>query len=211
MSARDPKGTGSDRSRERQEQILAAALETFGERGLAGARLEEIARRAGIAKGTVYLYFESKDELFRAVARRTFVEGVQRIVVAKRAGPVELRLRELLAAFWDYIREPSFQAIYRLVLGELHQFPELVRFFTREISGRMSSALIPLLEEGSRTGVFRSLEPATTAQMILALLLQQALWSERRQLFQTKGRSDEEVFADVVEFYSRAIGDKLEG
>jgi AcrR family transcriptional regulator len=207
MSGTEPRPPGSARSREREEQILAAALETFGERGLAGARLEEIARRAGIAKGTVYLYFDSKDDLFRAVARRTFVDAVQRIVGTERSGPVEVRLRDLLHDAREYIRDPSFLAIYRLVLGELHQFPELGRFYTREISGRLSTALIPLLEEGMAGGVFRPLDPRTTAPMILALLLQQALWSERRHRFGLpEGRTDEEVFADVVGFYTRANG-----
>jgi AcrR family transcriptional regulator len=202
----EDQGRKARSAEEREKQIVEAALAVFGERGVAGARLEEIAQRAGVGKGTIYLYFASKDDLFRAVVQHTVVEAVMRFTEAERAGGVEERLRGLLADFWRYVRSQSFQTMYRLVLGELSQFPELVKSYSQQVSGRVSAAVAQLLEEGIAAGVFRPSDARTTARMIISLFLTHALWSERRDLFRHLGeKTDEDVLTDLVEFYTSAI------
>src|SRR3954466_576520 len=91
---------------ERPRQILAAALEVFGEHGLAAARLDDIARRAGLSKGTIYLYFPNKEELFREVIRQTVVAKIEanerELAAADR--PATDVLREFMHNYWAFIR-----------------------------------------------------------------------------------------------------------
>ena len=197
---------------ERPAQILDAALEVFGEHGLANAHLDEIARRAGISKGTIYLYFDGKDDLFRAVVQRTVVVEVERIARVQRAGTAELQLRHLLGDFWAYVRTPSLQAVYRLVIGELHRFPELAAIYSSQMSGRVTDALAQILEAGITSGEFRAQNPRTSARMLVALFVTHALWCERTELFRSMtGKSDAEVFDELMDFNMRAIRPGLPG
>ena len=190
---------------ERPAEIIDAALAVFGTRGLAGARLDEIVERAGISKGTIYLYFENKDALFRAVVEQTVgtLEGLAR---TEREGTAEERLVSLAKDVWAYLRTPAFQAIYRLVLGELHRFPELARFYSERVSGQVTRRMGEILEEGVAAGEFRVVDALPTARMLMALFLTHAAWCERRGLFPwLAGESDEQVRDQALEFYLRSI------
>src|SRR5512132_1997897 len=133
---------------ERPRQILHAALEVFDERGLAGARLDDIARRAGVSKGTIYLYFPNKEELFREVVRAIVVDRLRD--AASKAGegnPVD-ELKRYLRAHWDFVRSPEFQTIFKLVTGELHNFPELAEFYGREVVMPANQFMAGMIKRG---------------------------------------------------------------
>src|SRR5438067_10251616 len=107
---------------ERPRQILAAALEVFGEHGLAGARLDDIAKRAGLSKGTIYLYFPNKEELFREMVRDIVVgqlEVAERAVRESTASVTET-LTDFMRAYWRRIRGPHFGPLFRLIHAEIH-------------------------------------------------------------------------------------------
>jgi AcrR family transcriptional regulator len=91
---------------ERPRQILEAALEVFGERGLAVSRLDDIAKRAGLSKGTIYLYFPNKEELFREVVRNTVVSNIESSEqeISAMSGPATEVLTRSLRAYWIFIR-----------------------------------------------------------------------------------------------------------
>src|SRR5881227_3256180 len=122
---------------ERPQQIIDAALAIFGERGLAAARLEDIAKRAGLSKGTIYLYFPNKEELFREVIRNSVIAFIER---------AEERLEELgdplqaldawMEGYWAWLRSPVFPAMHRLVNSEVHSFPDLAAFYAKEVIER---------------------------------------------------------------------------
>src|SRR5215207_2875567 len=102
---------------ERPQQIIDAALHVFGERGLAGARLDDIARRAGIAKGTIYLYFPNKEALFREVVRHTIVSRLEAMRGQVAANPDRSSTDELcdyMRHWWDFLRTPATIAVYRM-------------------------------------------------------------------------------------------------
>src|SRR5437763_9090071 len=95
---------------ERPQQILTAALEVFGERGLAAARLDDIAKRAGVSKGTIYLYFSNKEELFREMIRDVVVgrlEAAERAVSESTSTATET-LTDFMRSYWARIRGPEF-------------------------------------------------------------------------------------------------------
>jgi len=191
---------------ERPAQILDAALEIFESRGLSGARLEEIAEAAGISKGTIYLYFESKEALFRALVERTIIEAAKEFAERERTGSAAERLRQLATELWGHFRSRAFQTVYRLVLGELHKFPELARAYLDQMPSGASDTLARTIEEGTSAGEFGPVAPVPSARMVLALLLTHAAWCERRTLFpRLAQRTDDEVFAEVMEFCQRAL------
>jgi AcrR family transcriptional regulator len=167
---------------ERPQQIVDAALVVFGEHGLAGARLDDIAQRAGIAKGTIYLYFPNKEELFREVVRRTIIarldQAERELADAAGTNPAVL-LRTFMHGWWDFVCTPEFQSVHRLVVGELHRFPDVAEFYVREVPARAHRIVGGVLTRGMDAGVFRTVDPAMTTRMIASLLISQATWSTK--------------------------------
>ncbi len=123
----------------RPQQILEAAFCEFGEHGLAGARLDDIARRANVAKGTIYLYFPNKEALFREMVRTTTIAALEtaeaRLAAADRVS-AEDQLRYFAAGWWEFLRTDRFQVVQRLVMAELPQFPDLMQFYADEVVAR---------------------------------------------------------------------------
>lgn len=166
----------------RPQQILDAALAVFGEEGLAGARLDDIARRAGIAKGTIYLYFANKEELFREVVRSTIVRRLEEqeahFAAAAPDTSAETQLRCYMSTWWEFLLTPAFQTVYRLVVGEVPRFPDLFEFHLREVAGRSKRLLGGVVARGQARGEFRTDLGATeAARMISALFISHALWA----------------------------------
>ena len=120
----------------RRAELLAAALEVFVELGFERATLQDVADRAGVTKGALYHYFESKDELFLELMRERLAAHVSRrqALVASAAPSTsrEALLRELLEAIWASLEQPGMLAITRLILTELPKFPEIGRRFFEE-------------------------------------------------------------------------------
>src|SRR5574340_490300 len=158
---------------ERPRQIIEAALQEFGDRGLAAARLEDIARRAGVSKGTIYLYFPNKEALFREMIRQVIGETLaqaQARIGASQQSATE-RLRGYGAAFWAYTRNPIFEKLYRIASGELRNFPTLFEFFIQEVPVRHLGILADIVRYGISTGEFRDTDPDAAARMIHAMVL----------------------------------------
>lgn len=196
---------------ERPRQIIDAAFAEFGEHGLEGARLDEIARRAGVSKGTIYLYFASKDDLFRAVVRDkvvTVIEEAEAKVerAASADTPAADELRRYLHAHWEYIRSPMYQTMYRLTHTELPHFPELARFYGAEVIERSMRLTASIVSRGIARGEFRQLDPYRAARTISAVCITHGVWFERRKLFQL-GNTDtsEEVRDFLIEFVLRGL------
>lgn len=191
---------------ERPAQILDAALAEFGEKGLAGARLEDIAERAGIAKGTVYLYFENKHELFSEVLREWFREVLEQVQEAPPGAEAEGALRDFARRYWALLRSPRFATIQRLVTTEIQAFPELAHEYGRTVRLPVERFVQGLLQRGTKAGHLDRGDDAVRARMLLALLLQHALWCTRREFNPSLSqRSDEQVFTDVIEFFLGAV------
>src|SRR5690349_15980293 len=117
------------RAEDRPREICAAALDVFAEKGFAAAKLDEIARRAGVSKGTLYLYFEDKEDLFRAVVRDTVAPNVATIRQAVEAVdlPFQQIVRMLLPRFADLAATVPIGAMAKIVIGESRNFPELAK------------------------------------------------------------------------------------
>ena len=191
---------------ERPQQILHAALGVFGEHGLAGARLEDIARRAGVSKGTIYLYFPNKQALFRAMVRSTVVEAIATGEGMPITGSARDQLLAFMEHYWAFVRTPAFSVIYRVVVSELHHFPDLVEFYSSEVIVRGQKLIEGIIARGIASGEFRALDPAVAGRMLISLFSTNAMWCCKRKFFpHLRDRPDEQVYQELVDFYLSAL------
>ncbi len=168
----------SRRKEARPEEITAAALELFVERGYAATRLEDVASRAGVSKGTVYLYFANKEDLFKAVVREGLVSPLvtfQGVADQYEGGTFEL-LRLLVCGWWERIGSTRVSGIPKLIIAESGNFPELARFYVSEVVEPGHATVVAIVRRGIARGEFRDIDPDHAARLIVAPLLLSMLW-----------------------------------
>ena len=191
---------------DRPEQIIQAAFQLFGERGLANTRLQDIAEHAGVSKGTIYLYFPNKEELFREMIRQTAVAAIERAEQSMPQGTPSAVLLAYMRGYWEFVRSPVFSTIYRLVLGELHQFPDLAKFYADNVVQRGLRLIAGLVQRGIDSGDFREIDPMIAARMLAALTVMNGIWrDEHTGVPILCHKSDEQVFTEMAQFYLHAI------
>jgi AcrR family transcriptional regulator len=175
------------RKDERAPEILGAALACFSEKGFAATRMEDIARRAGISKGTIYLYFESKEAVFKALAQRVVGSRMGEIAVLLQdfQGPTPDLLRLVLGKVGSIVSSGDVAVLPRMVLAEAGNFPELAEHWRREVVDRGLALWEAIIRRGQARGEFRDIEPAHAARLCIAPMIIVALW---RSIF---GRFDE--------------------
>src|SRR5690349_8766613 len=141
----------------RPKELLDSAVAVFIERGFARTRMQDVARRAGVTKGTLYLYYPSKDELFKAVVRQTVLAAVETAeqIVAAHKGTMRELLGLLVRNYWDSVAVAGLGGIPRLVMAEADLFPELARFYFDEVVRRRRRLFAGVLERGVKSGEFR--------------------------------------------------------
>lgn len=160
----------------RPEEILDAAFATFGELGFARTKIEDVARLAGVSKGTVYLYFDSKEALFRAMVRARIVAPLAEAeeFVRSDQGPARVLLVELIRRTYARLRGDQMARIARIVQGELGSFPELARFYFDEVILRARRLFDSVLARGIETGEFRPEARAFAPRALSSLLVHTA-------------------------------------
>ncbi|HTE47322.1 MAG TPA: TetR/AcrR family transcriptional regulator [Gemmatimonadaceae bacterium] len=193
---------------ERPKQILKAALAVFGENGLAASRLDDVAKRAGLSKGTIYLYFPNKEELFREVVRHTIIsqlEATEERVAAMTGSATEV-LTEFMRAYWKFIRSTDFAPLFRLIHAELLNFPDLARFYGEEVVSRGQRLIAGIIVRGMEAGEFRQVDPLVAARMLSAPFVMHGLWCKHRECFASVAKkTDDQVLEELMQFYFYAI------
>ncbi|MEN9508475.1 MAG: hypothetical protein RLZZ621_1038 [Gemmatimonadota bacterium] len=188
-------------------EILEAAFHEFGEHGLAGARLDDIARRANVAKGTIYLYFPNKDALFREMIHSTIIESLasaETTMASADDEDTEALLRLLATRWWHLLRTPRMRTLLRLVQGELHRFPDLMAFYADSVTARGRRLAASIVERGIARGEFRDTDPVIAARMFQGLWLSHAMWTEHAALFGLPD-TDDTVLAELLDFFLTAL------
>jgi AcrR family transcriptional regulator len=167
------------RAEDRPREICAAALEVFAEKGFAAAKLDEIARRAGVSKGTLYLYFADKEQLFRAVVRDSIAPNVQAITaaVASVDRPFAEVVPALFARFADNIGKIPVGAVAKMVIGESRNFPELARVWHDEVASKAIGAVATLVARAQQRGEVRPGDPRLYAFTLMGPMIMSALWT----------------------------------
>jgi AcrR family transcriptional regulator len=193
----------------RPQQIIEAAFVEFAEHGLSGCRLDDVARRAGVAKGTIYLYFPSKEALFREMVRTTTIAALEQAesrLADTETLSADSQLRAVASGWWASLRKERVQVIQRLVTAELSQFPELMQFYADAVITRGRRLIATIITRGVARGEFREIDPETAARMLSALSMSHAMWCSKRQFFPgLDRRSDDDVRDEIIDFYLHAL------
>ncbi len=168
------------RKESRPAELLAAALDLFVERGFAATRLDEVAARAGVSKGTLYLYFDSKEDLFKAVIRETIVpllSDFQRAIDGANDSAAVL-LSRFFHLWWQRFGSTRLAGIAKLIMSEAGNFPELARFFHQEVIARNNTLLAGIVQRGIDRGEFRKLDVRAACHLWMAPMVMKAIWSQ---------------------------------
>ena len=168
------------RSEARPGEIVQAALEVFAEKGFAAARLDDIARQAGVSKGALYLYFETKEDLFRAVVREAVAPNLDMVeaMLAQATLPFPDLLRLLFARIAMVIGASRMGAVAKLVIGESRNFPELARVWHDEVVSRALTAISGAIAAAQARGEVRPGDPRFHAFSIMGPVLTGVIWRE---------------------------------
>jgi AcrR family transcriptional regulator len=172
-------GQPSRRRKEaRPAELLDAALDVFAEKGFAAARMEDIAARAGTAKGTIYLYFPSKEAVFQALVRAAIVPNLERAeaVADRHEGPVGPLVIRLMALLGDLLRDTRLAVLPRLIIAEIHRFPDLTQFYKVTVVDRGLALIARMHRYGVERGEFRPGDSETVARLVVAPVLLMAIW-----------------------------------
>lgn len=179
---------------ERPQEILNAALAQFVETGFAGTRLDDVARRAGLSKAAIYLYFDDKLSLFQGVIRQAITANLMTVetMLAAHRGPVAELLPRILEFMAGRIEDTPAASIAKLVIAESRAFPEIGHFYLKEVIGRGLPLLEGLITRGIAQGEFRKVDPAMTVRSLMGALLLAGLW---RTVFEPIGAEKLDVRA----------------
>lgn len=162
----------------RPQELVAAALDLFVERGFAATRLEDVAAAAGVSKGTVYLYFANKEELFKTVVRENLVPALAKgmDLVDTFEGSTPELLRELLLGWWGLIGATPVAGLTKLIMAESGNFPDIAQFYQDEVMGPGDELFTRVLARGVARGEFRATPANPTTTLMCAPLVFLMLW-----------------------------------
>jgi AcrR family transcriptional regulator len=173
------------RSDARPAEIAEAALELFVEHGFAATRMEAIARRAGVTKGTLYLYFPGKEDLFRAVVTQNVLPNLELIerLAAEQTGSAAELLGLLVRRSWELMQTSRTRFVPKLLLAEGKNFPELAKFYVEEVVQRVRRIFAGVIERGIASGEFREVNAITASKLLLAPLHNLTTWRQSLMAF----------------------------
>ncbi|MEI9996196.1 MAG: TetR/AcrR family transcriptional regulator [Rhizomicrobium sp.] len=166
------------RKQARPGEILDAALKIFAAKGYAAARMEDIAREAGVTKGTIYLYFENKEAVFKSLVRESIGTTVTAVTEHLRnfKGPVRELMRFALGAMASLLVNSDRVVLPKIIIAESGNFPELARFYRFEIIARGLDAFSAVIAYGIEQGEFRPLPVEHVVRLCIAPVLLGAIW-----------------------------------
>ena len=166
------------RKQARPSEILDAALQEFAEKGYAGARMDDIARRAGVTKGTIYLYFENKEAVFKTLVRDSIGATLASVTANARDfhGSAKDLLRFALGAMANLLTSSDRVVLPKIIIAESGNFPELARFYRNEIVDKGIALMSSLIERGIARGEFRQVPIQHVVRLCIAPVLLGAMW-----------------------------------
>ena len=186
----------------RPEEILDAAQKVFGDSGFARAKLDDVARLAGVSKGTLYLYFDSKETLFREVVRAKIVAllAESEALVEAHSGSYRDLLIQLITGMFQSMRDHEIVKISRVAQAEFTSFPELAQFYFHEVIVRARRLVAQVLQRGSEAGEFRAVPHGFGARALPSLLVHSVQVQSWFRPLDPEALSDEETLEGLIDF-----------
>ena len=171
-------GRWTRRKQARPSEILDAALKEFAEKGYSGTRMDDIARRAGVTKGTIYLYFDNKEAVFKTLVRDTIGATLAGVTANARdfQGSAKDLLRFALGAMANLLTNSDRVVLPKIIIAESGNFPELARFYREEIIDKGIALMSGLIERGIARGEFRQVPVQHAVRLCIAPVLLGAMW-----------------------------------
>lgn len=168
------------RKADRPGEIVAAAMAVFAEKGFAAAKLDEIAARAGVSKGAIYLYFAAKEDIFQAVVEQAVGPNVAMIRTAAAAhpGPFSDLVRAIAVHIGAVAAETRLGGVAKIVIGEARNFPQIARIWHDQLAGPTLEALGTAIAAAQARGEVREGDPRTYAMQLMSPLVVSVLWLE---------------------------------
>jgi AcrR family transcriptional regulator len=195
------------RKRARPGEILEAAMAVFAEKGFAASRMEDIAARAGVTKGTIYLYFPSKEEVFKTLVR-DFI-GSTLADVARQAAAYDGSVREFLTMFFtmagEIIREGKRTVFPKIIISESGNFPELARFYREEVIDTAMGLMAGVIARGMERGELRKMPVPDVIRLVAAPLVMGIIWRTTFAQFDSEPVDYERLFATHVDVLLRGL------
>ncbi len=173
-----PTKTWQRRKQARPGEILEAALAVFADKGFSAARMEDIAAKAGVTKGTIYLYFQSKEEVFKSLARQHVTDTLA--MASEEARKFEGSTFDFLSVFVQrcacMISTSKAVALPKIIIAESGNFPELATFWRREVSDKTIAMLSSIIAKGIARGEIRDVPPEYVAKLCMAPMMMSLIW-----------------------------------
>lgn len=195
------------RKEARPGEILRAALDIFLERGYKAARLEDIARSAGCTKGTIFLYYAGKAELFKASVLEAMVPMLESAEqsFANHHGTMSELLTTHMRTRWHALQHSRISKLPEMIVAERDEFPELVRFFYSEVFGRSQRLFIRILDEGVARGEFRPMDTEQMSLVIMATNAMGVMWRHSFDAIETPSFDSDRYFETALDQFIRGI------
>ena len=196
---------------QRRMLLLEAALEEFYERGFAAARMSDIATRAGLSKGTLYLYFTSKEDLFLSLADVIAVPNVERLEAMLNAAPSIIHaLQGIVQLAAVIIRQSDMPRLMKIMIADGSKFPALARTYRQKVIDRVLNAIGGALARAKEAGEIDIADPYLTARLVGAPVAMSAVW---QMLFGDDPEAQvdlEALFALHGDMLAKALGVRME-
>lgn len=195
------------RKEARPQELMDAALALFAEKGFAATRLDDVAHKAGVSKGTLYLYFDSKEELFKAVVRSGIVPAIldAERLVENFAGNASELVEQIVRGWWQLIVKTHLSAVPKIMVSEARNFPELARFYHDEVISRGKAMFVRALERGTSSGEFRTVDVDSAVHILMAPLVMMAVWQHSLGCMDREPVQPEAYFATYLDFVLRSL------
>jgi AcrR family transcriptional regulator len=192
---------------DRGPEIARAALELFVTRGFAATKLEDVARAAGVSKGLPYLYFKSKEELFKAVITEAIGEPLVKATefVEGYEGSTEDLLRELVVMFRAFAESP-LGGVIKLILAEAGNFPDVARFYCSDFELRGRELFAKTLRRGVERGEFRPIpDIEATAIVVAQPLAMHSIWLRSLAPFEQTAPTNDAFYAAYLDLILKGL------
>ena len=195
------------RKEARPGEIAAAALEVFAEKGFAATRLEDIAARAGVSKGTAYLYFDSKEALFKAAVEAAMLPALEaaEALAGDTARPARDLMRDFIFGWWQMVGSTPLGAVPKLLVAESGNFPEIARWFHDMLISRAHRAMTRIIEQGMASGEFRPLPRELTARLVFTPLFSYLIWRRSFADFMCDLPGPEEFLSQAIDLLTYGL------
>lgn len=191
---------------DRRQALLKAALDEFYEKGLTAARADDIAERAGLSKGTLYVYFKSKEDLFKALIENlTTPKLVILENIVSQTTSIETSLTRFSQLIPAIVRHSDMPKLMKILIGESQQFPEIVRLYRTNVLERVLGLLARMIESAQKRGEIRVEDPAIAARLLISPVFFSGVWQAVFAASDNEPLDVERLITTHIRFFLNAI------